>query len=84
VSAYARSVRPADTTTFAITRVLRHALAPPPAASAGPQPALVEQADAIGVLSVGEADWLRATAVLLDTPVPVIPLDLGLEAAATT
>jgi Zn-dependent protease with chaperone function len=157
VSAYARIARPVDTTTFAITRVLRHALAPRRAAPAGPHPALVEQADAIGVLfsllahengagaldayrhglqdvlppqrrppllalpieaarvdaafealatlhvaarraigaglartvarnrvlSVGEADWLRATAVLLDTPVPVIPLDLRLEAAAT-
>lgn len=155
VSAYARIAQPVDTTAFAITRVLRHALAPRRAAPAGNFPALVEHADAIGVLfsllahesgdgaldayrfglqdvlppqrrppllavpidaarvdaafealatlhvaarravcaglartvarnrvlSVGEADWLRATAVLLDAPIPVLPLDLKLDAA---
>ncbi len=34
-------------------------------------------------LSVGEADWLRATSILLDTPIPVLRLDLKLDAAAT-
>ncbi len=34
-------------------------------------------------LSVGESDWLRATAILLDMPIPVLRLDLKLDAAAT-
>lgn len=33
-------------------------------------------------LSTGEADWLRASAVLLDAPMPVIRLDLRFENAA--
>lgn len=33
-------------------------------------------------LSVGEADWLRATSILLDTPIPVLRLDLKFDAAA--
>jgi Zn-dependent protease with chaperone function len=34
-------------------------------------------------LSVGESDWLRASAILLDMPIPVLRLDLKLDAAAT-
>jgi hypothetical protein len=33
-------------------------------------------------LSVGEADWLRAASILLETPLPVLRLDLKLDAAA--
>jgi hypothetical protein len=153
VSAYARLAQPADTTAFAITRLLQHRLTPRAAEPAAKSPPLVEHADSIGVLfsllahesgaeaqdayrfglqdvlppqrrpallptpieaarvdaafaalaslhlsarralcaglartvarnqelSTGEADWLRASAVLLDAPMPVIRLDLRFE-----
>lgn len=156
VSAYARLAQPADTTAFAITRLLLHRLTPRAAEPAAKSPPLVEHADSIGVLfsllahesgaeaqdayriglqdvlppqrrpallptpieaarvdaafaalaslhlsarravcaglartvarnqelSTGEADWLRASAVLLDAPMPVIRLDLRFENAA--
>lgn len=156
VRAYARLAQPADTTAFAITRVLQQTLAPRDVASTAKHPPLHECAAEIGVLlsllahqsgeraveayrsglldllppqrwpplvpapidaarvdaayavlatlhvaarravcaglaravasdavlSVAEADWLRATAVLLDVSTPVVRVDLRMASVA--
>lgn len=50
VNAYARIAPPANTTAFAITRLLQHRLTPRAAAPAAKSPPLVEHADSVGVL----------------------------------